>query len=325
MDGIMLSHDTYNRIMQAVDQFNTILPSGWFSQGKLTDDMREKDLVWIHNNTGADIAKGTPVKFAEPPNTLYTGWASELSLDGTEATENSEIAGVTIEEIPSQSVGLVKVNGLCIVSGVTINSTTDTHVTIDSGGNLTTAAGGPLVILGTLTAINTFYGGSNCDIICNLTSRGGGGIALGTFNADMQTTDATGDINFDAADNPDNFGGLNGTDADCENTLDLSATSGDIAVVWTNDAGDVRRILNIKGAVNRSYSNKVIGTLNSDITAAGGSTTISPTYADHPDLSAPYSSMTVNNDCKKVASSGAVVVVIANHDLSRNTIVEVEC
>lgn len=324
MNGIILLPETFQQIMHVVNSYNSTLPTPPVP-GVISDDMRERDLVWVTNNTGSTITSGTPVKLLEPDD-VFDNWETQFSFYAEEATENSEIAGVTIDDIPDQSAGLAKVNGLCIVSGVAISDTTHTHVTINSSGDLETAAGGPLVILGTLTAIDTFYSSANADVICNLSSRGGGGgISIGTFNADMLTSDATGDLNFDAVNNPDNFGGLNGKDVDCDNILDLSATSGDTAVVWTNDAGDVRRILTVKGAANRSYSNKVIGTLNSDITALGGSVTISPTYADHPDLSAPYSSLTVNNDCKKVASSGAVVVVIANHDLSRNTIVEVEC
>ena len=323
MDGIMLSHETYNRIMQVVDSYNGIIPSFDFFGSSHSIDMSELDLVFMHNNTGADIQKGTPVKFLEPPNSLYTDWATDFSVIGEEATENNEIAGVTIETIPDQCVGLVKVNGLCIVSGVTIDATTDTHVTIDSGGNLTTAAGGPLVILGTLTAINTFYGGSNCDIVCNLSSSGSGGVALGTFNANMDASDPTGDINFDPADNPEGYGGLNG-DKDCKNDLGLAANTSDKALVYTSANGEHLRILSVGDPTAANKSNTVIGTLNAPITAATATVAMTVTWTDHADVDVT-DVITVTNHCKETANSGANVVASCAGDLSKNIITNVEC
>ena len=74
----------------------------------------------------------------------------------------------------------------------------------------------------------------------------------------------------------------------------------------------------------RTYSHKAIGTLNSDMTTSDSVVNVSVSYADHPN-DPTGTTISAENVCSKSGSAGANVVVFLNHDLSKNTIIEVEC
>ena len=304
MDGIILSPNTYDHIMQnlgSTEGIDPVVPN-------MYQDLYAEDYLVIKNIGSDDIPAGYPVGIV---GRVTTDSTVDPVFTGAASADLSDFAGLATEDIPKDALGYVRVSGNAVAMDVFVNHADHKFVTVSSLGELVTAEAGPMLILGGQNGLTEF----NVLIMPN----GGTGVFYGTLSSDLATTDTQADVTVTGATNPNFFGGIEGS-VQAENLIGSSGKSGDKILLWTNRGGTHVVVVNVESA---GYSYVFYGTLNSAITDADTNASVNVVTSDHPGVSA--GNHTVSNLCKHTADAGAQVVCIADPSLSFSIIINLEC
>ena len=143
MEGIILSEQTFNHLMSIANQ----VPNVGVDPFEPTEyaEVSNGDFLPVLNNSGFDIEDGTPVHITGRDDTTSV----EDVLFTCEASGNvTEIDGVSLGEIPQNSVGYIRVTGFATLRGVTVDDAGHNYVTVTAAGGVQTAEAGPIKILG---------------------------------------------------------------------------------------------------------------------------------------------------------------------------------
>ena len=192
-DGIILTDDTFNRIMNVVNLIENVSPNDINPSSRTQDDIDEKSIAYVYNSTGSTIPYGSPVQLSEPV-TQSKSMAFGRFFNCEPSPDKNSIDAVTYSSIPANGEGIVWLSGACVVNNVTIQDSSHRYITMTDEGILESSdTSSVLRVVGTLSKTAAQFQPGSAEVLCILNpsqeASSKGGMVRGKAVASYLTTD----------------------------------------------------------------------------------------------------------------------------------------